>query len=64
MARILSDTENEVYRSYIADALWVIPNKKVVSKRYTELKSGLVVEQRSADEIVSEVIEKAGLTLV
>ena len=64
MARILSDAENEVYRSYIADALWVIPNKKAVSKRYTELKSGLVVEQRSADEIVSEVIEKAGLTLV
>ena len=64
MARIWAEVETEAYRNYIADALWVIPQNKAISKRYSELMNGLVVEQKSGDEIAAEVIKNAGLVLV
>lgn len=53
------------YRYYISDCLNLINQKKYLTTRYADLVNGKNNHQinKSGDEIVQEVIEKAGLVV-
>lgn len=65
MARYRTDIRDMTYRIYMSDCLNLINQKKYLTTRYADLVSGKDNHQisKSGDEIVQEVIEKAGLVV-
>lgn len=60
--------EDFLYRNYVSDALMALVNsgsKYQIDKRYTEIlkESMRPTKEKTAEEIVADVIERAGLTL-
>lgn len=50
------------FRSYVADSLFYMGENKRLQERYIEMISRKT-DDRSADEIVADVIQRAGLRL-
>lgn len=65
MARYRTDIRDMTYRIYMSDCLNLINQNKYLSTRYADLINGKLNHQisKSGDEIVQEVIEKAGLVV-
>ena len=55
--------EEKIFRSYIADLLMILAEGKVaqIQYRYADLIKKQTHEEKTADEIALEVIERAGL---
>ena len=51
----------EAYRIYVTRSLQLIPQNRYIQTTYSELLKPKKVDQRSADEILTDVMEKAGL---
>lgn len=57
--------ENEAfaYRIYVSDSLYAISLNREMTKRFYDMLRREPEDTRSADEIVSDVMEKGGLVL-
>ena len=55
-----------LFRAYLTDCLYFYPRGSALTERYCNLaiKKPVKEDERSADEIVKDVMEKAGLRLV
>ena len=62
-ARIDDYNREEAYRIYVSKSLQLIPQNKCLQKSYLEILEDSTKKQdvRSGDEIVADVIRKAGL---
>jgi len=62
-ARIDEYNREEAYRIYVSTSLQLIPQNKCLQKSYREIidDSKRVVDTRSGDEIVADVMLHAGL---
>ena len=63
IARFKQQQKDEAYRIYITDSMFYQSDNKRLSIRYYDLMNKKA-ETRSANEIISDVIEKAGLKVV
>ncbi len=63
MARFKQQQKDEAYRIYVTDSMFYQSDNKRLNTRYYDLINKKV-ETRSANEIISDVIEKAGLKVV
>ena len=63
MARFKQQQKDEAYRIYITDSMFYQSDNKRLNTRYYDLIN-TKAETRSANEIISDVIEKAGLKVV
>lgn len=50
------------YRFYIADTLYLTPQRKGLTKRLHEIYYPVKADNRSGDEIAADVIKNAGLS--
>lgn len=62
-ARIEEYNREEAYRIYVSTSLQLIPQNKCLQKSYREILNDMnrVVDTRSGDEIVADVMLHAGL---
>lgn len=61
MARWTSYNEDRVWRSYVADALRLVPQMMYPSLRYADVMGWTHMEpDRSAEEIVDDVLSRMG----
>lgn len=64
LPHIVRRQENEiVYKAYISDSLWAQGEGKRQQKRWAEIIERKPQDTRTADEIIMDVIRKAGLRL-
>lgn len=63
IARFKQQQKDEAYRIYVTDSMFYQSDNKRLSIRYYDLMNKKA-ETRSANEIISDVIEKAGLKVV
>lgn len=63
MARFKQQQKDEAYRIYVTDSMFYQSDNKRLNTRYYDLINKKI-ETRSANEIISDVIEKAGLKVV
>ena len=63
MARFKQQQKDEAYRIYVTDSMFYQNDNKRLNIRYYDLLNKKI-ETRSANEIISDVIEKAGLKVV
>lgn len=61
-ARFIREKEEQVYRDYIADQVWANAQGKYLPSRFRDRLTP--PEKKSAEEIISDVTEKAGLVIV
>lgn len=65
LARLKQQQQEEVYKCYVTDTLFYQAQGKYVGKRYYDLISKpIIVDKRSAEEIIEDTILKAGLTVL
>lgn len=64
IARMKKDKRDESYRIYITDSLYYNGQNKTISKRYIDLVNAKPVEERPAEEIIDDVINRVGLSVV
>ena len=67
-ALLRKKNEDFLYRNYVTDALMALVNsgsKYQIDKRYTEIlkESMQRTKEKTAEEIVADVMERAGLTI-
>lgn len=62
LARIEQDTREETYRIYVTRSLQLAPRGESLVSNYTELISQEPKETKTGDEILIEVMTKAGLS--
>ena len=60
-ARIEEYDRDEVYRIYVARSLQLAPQGKYVTLSYSEMLESEQTEVKSGDEIVNDIILRAGL---
>ena len=61
---VLQIEEERLFRRYVCDSLQLAPQNKFITKRFSELLTPPKAENtREPQEIVAEIVEKAGLTL-
>ena len=63
MARFKQQQKDEAYRIYVTDSMFYQNDNKRLNIHYYDLLNKKI-ETRSANEIISDVIEKAGLKVV
>lgn len=63
IARFKQQQKDEAYRIYVTDSMFYQNDNKRLNIRYYDLLNKKA-ETRSANEIISDVIEKAGLKVV
>lgn len=63
MARFKQQQKDEAYRIYITDSMFYQSDNKRLNTRYYDLINKKA-ETRSANEIISDVLNKAGLKVV
>lgn len=71
MTAFLQETKEKQYRAYITDALQVIAENtarlanggSTMRCRWVEIENSKKTETKTAEEIVSEVVNGAGLTI-
>lgn len=63
MARFKQQQKDEAYRIYVTDSMFYQSDNKRLNTRYYDLINKKA-ETRSANEIISEVLNKAGLKVV
>lgn len=63
IARFKQQQKDEAYRIYVTDSMFYQNDNKRLNIRYYDLLNKKI-ETRSANEIISDVIEKAGLKVV
>lgn len=51
----------EAYRIYVTRSLQLAPQSKCLTKTYTELLNPKPVDTRSGDDIVFDIMKRAGL---
>ena len=56
-----SDMRDWAYRHYVANSLRLIPESKYIQPTLYELLNPQPEDDRSADEIVSDIMTRAGL---
>lgn len=61
-ARYEEYVRNEVYHSYIARSLQLIPQSQHLIPTYEEILNPKEVDVRTGDQIAADIINKAGLT--
>lgn len=61
-ARFTRELELKAYHSYMADQLWASAQGKYLPSRFRDILTP--PEKKSAEEIISDVTEKAGLVIV
>lgn len=54
-------TREETYRIYVTTSLKLAPQSKFINKDYNDIVNMTPVEEKSGDEIVADVFERAGL---
>ena len=62
LACFRAENREMAFRSYVADSLFYMGENKRLQERYIEMISRKT-DDRSADEIVADVIQRAGLRL-
>lgn len=60
-ARIEDNNREEAYRIYVARSLQLAPQSKCLKMSYADIISPQNVDERSGDEIVMDIMLKAGL---
>lgn len=60
-ARVDDFSRDEAYRIYVSKSLQLIPQNKYVAKDLKEIFHPEMSDNRTADEIASDVLKKAGL---
>ncbi len=60
-ARVEDFNRDEAYRIYVSKSLQLIPQNKYVAKELKEILHPEKSDNRTADEIASEVFKNAGL---
>ena len=63
IARAKQQQKDEAYRIYVTDSMFYQSDNKRLNTRYYDLINKKV-ETRSANEIISDVLNKAGLKVV
>lgn len=63
IARFKQQQRDETYRIYVTDSMFYQSDNKRLNTRYYDLINKKV-ETRSANEIISDVLNKAGLKVV
>lgn len=51
----------ETYRFYVTKSLQIMPQNKYLSASYADLLNPKKMDTRSGDEIVADVVKRAGL---
>ena len=59
LARFRRDCEEKVYRAYVTDSLWLLPQMRYMQSRWSELSEKPKTE-RTADEIIKHVQMRLG----
>lgn len=60
-ARVEENYRETAYRIYISRSLQLIPQNKYLKKDFYEYLNPQVVDNRSAEEIVDDIMQRAGL---
>ena len=60
-ARIEEHHREEAYRIYVTKSLQLIPQKKYLAKDYYDILKPQNVDNRSGDEILLDIMHRAGL---
>lgn len=60
-ARFDEYNRDEAYRIYVSRSLQLAPQDKYITKNYTELLKPQKIDTRSGEDIVSDIMLKAGL---
>lgn len=60
-ARLDEYNRDETYRIFVTKSLQLIPQNKCLTKDYADLLHPKQEDNRSAEEIVIDVVKKAGL---
>ena len=63
LARLSQDRREETYRIFVTESLRLIPQDRYLTKRYTEIVNPQPQDKRTGDEVVMDIIERAGLQL-
>ena len=63
MARIVKEFDEYSFRTYVADSLFLQSKGKAFNESYTDMTEHIKnpVEEKSAEEIVTDVMQQAGL---
>ena len=62
-ARIIQKNEEELYKFYVADTLQGMFTNQYYQTSFKDILQRPKIEQKSADEIVNDIIERAGLVV-
>lgn len=60
-ARLEKEQRDEAYRIFVCDSLQLMPQNKYLAKRYSDLIKKDKESQKSGDEIVLDIMSRAGL---
>lgn len=60
-ARFDEYNRDEAYRIYVSRSLQLAPQDKYITKNYTDLLKPQKIDTRSGEDIVSDIMLKAGL---
>lgn len=60
-ARLEKEQRDEAYRIFVCDSLQLMPQNKYLAKRYSDLIKKDKEPQKSGDEIVLDIMSRAGL---
>lgn len=61
---VVEQIEHErLFIAYVCDSLHLSPQNKYIAKRYTDIIDPPKVDIRTPQEIITDIVEKAGLTL-
>lgn len=60
-ARFDEYNRDEAYRIYVSKSLQLAPQDKYITKNYTDLLKPKKIDTRSGEDIVSDIMLKAGL---
>lgn len=59
----LSLRDEMIYRAYVSDALYHLPRQEGMTRKYTDIVRPRQPEAVDAEEVVEDVIERAGLVI-
>lgn len=63
LSKYKQHNEAKAYRIYVTDMMYYQAEGKRIAKRYADILMPVKEDPKSADEIIAEVIRKAGLTV-
>lgn len=56
--------EQAAFRVYITDTLFAMGNNQRLTQRYADLIKPRKIDNRSAEQIVDEVVKRSGITII